>query len=346
MFLRPDGPEQEHRAKHILKDALKAQLKLLEGFFPLQGWLIARRCRGEFNVLATHGGWCRNGDLHAVSEFMHGQWTAYADHPGFQYRTLDNDEKLKFDEMLPASATPDYIIRHPLRSPDGAVQAWLIGVASQGMVGHTIDHNFPAEYVTQAVVGMALSISLQTELESVQQKLTELQHNAFVEPLTQVLNRAGWMNRVQHLEDIVARSDEDVAIVMLDLDLLKLVNDLEGHSAGDELLQLTAQTIQSVVRRSDVVGRLGGDEFGVAVRGVSPTLAQAMIKRLRVALDDVGVNVSIGMAMKSETSSLDEALVLADRRMYEEKRSKPVSKRAMTWQRDAVIKNYLFQAQS
>ena len=345
MLFRLDGPEEDHRAKNILKDALNAQLTLLDGLFPLQGWMIARRRNGEFNVLATHGPWRRNGDLRAVADFTHGQWTAYSEHPGFQYRELVEAEKLGFDELLPASATPDFIIRHPLRNPEGSLQGWLIGVASQKMLGKIVEGTLPAEYVTQAVVGMMLSISLQSELTSVQHKLAELQHNAFVEPLTQVLNRAGWMNRVEHLEAIVARSGEDVAIVMLDLDLLKLVNDVEGHSAGDELLQLTAQTVQSVVRRSDVVGRLGGDEFGVAVRGVNPVLAQSLIKRLRAVLDDVGVNVSIGMAMKSETSNLDEALMLADKRMYEEKRSKPLPDRAMNWQRDAVNKNYEFQIQ-
>lgn len=336
MSLSLDGPAEDHRAKHTLNDALNAQLALLDGYFPLQGWMVARRQNGEFQVLATQGAWRRSVGLNALGDFMHGHWTAYSGHPGFQVRLLDDTEKSKLNDLLSTTSALDCIIRRPLRDHDGRVQAWLIGAATQGSIGQITDPGFPVEYITQAVVSMTLCLALHFELDAVQRKLSELQRDAFTEPLTRVLNRAGWINRVQHLEAIVDRSEEDVAIVMLDLDLLKLVNDLDGHSAGDELLMLTAQTIQSVVRRSDVVGRLGGDEFGVAIRGVDMSLAQALIKRLRVALDNVGVNVSIGMALKSEAGTLNDAFVLADRRMYEEKRSKPIPERAMEWRRDAV----------
>lgn len=337
MFPSLDGPASDHRALHNLRDALNAQLMLLDGFFPLQGWMVARRHNGEFQVLATQGSWCHNEGLNILGDFMHGHWTAYSSHPGFQFRQLDDSEKDQLSELLLSTSAPDCVIRRPLRNADGRVQAWLIGAASQDAVNKVTDPSFPVEYVAQAVVGMSLSLSLHTDLARVQHELTELQRDAFIEPLTGVLNRAGWINRVQHLEAIVDRSEEDVAIIILDLDLLKLVNDMDGHSAGDELLQLTAQTVQSVVRRSDVVGRLGGDEFGVAVRGVNVGLAQSLVDRLRSALDQMGVNVSIGVALKSESDTLDDTFILADRRMYEEKRAKPTPERAMNWQRNAVL---------
>lgn len=336
MLLPLDGPTEAHRALHNLKDALNAQLTLLDGFFPLQGWVVARRQNGEFQVLATQGAWCHNAGLSVLGEFMHGHWTAYSSHPGFQFRMLDEAEKNQLNELLVTTSIPDCIIRRPLRNAEGRSQGWLIGAGSQDKVNTLTDSSFPVEYLAQAVVSLTLSMAMHADFEHVQHELAELQQNAFTEPLTGVLNRAGWINRVQHLEAIVDRSDEDVAIIMLDLDLLKLVNDLDGHSAGDELLQLTAQTVQSVVRRSDVVGRLGGDEFGVAVRGVDHTLAQSLTRRLRTALDAMGVNVSIGMALKSECGNLDDTFILADRRMYEEKRSKPMPERAMDWQRNAV----------
>lgn len=327
----------DHRALHNLRDALSAQLMLLDGFFPLQGWIVARRHNGEFQVLASQGSWCHNQGLNVLGELMHGHWTAYSSHPGFQFRKLDDNEKDQLSELLLSTATPDCVIRRPLRNSDGRVLAWLIGAANQDAVNRVTEPSFPVEYVAQAVVGMSLSLSLHTDLSRVQHELTELQRDAFIEPLTGILNRAGWINRVQHLEAIVDRTEEDVAVIMLDLDLLKLVNDMDGHSAGDELLQLTAQTVQSVVRRSDVVGRLGGDEFGVAVRGVDPVLAQSLVDRLRSALDSMGVDVSIGMALTSEAGTMDDTFILADRRMYDEKRTKPAPERAMNWQRNAVV---------
>src|SRR5690606_37458389 len=86
----------------------------------------------------------------------------------------------------------------------------------------------------------------------------------------------------------------------------------------------------------DAVGRLGGDEVGVAVRGVSPAQANEMVKRLRAALDEVGVNVSIGMALKSEAGTLNDTFIRADERMYEEKRTRPAPARAMRWRRGLV----------
>lgn len=337
MFLPLDGPAEDHRALHNLRDALNAQLTLLDGYFPLQGWMVARRHNGEFQILATQGSWCHSSGLHVVGELMHGHWTAYSDHPGFQFRKLDENERSQLNERLLSTSIPSCVIRRPLRNADGRVQAWLIGAASLDAVNKVTEPSFPVEYVAHAVTGMSLSLSLFTDLSRVESELAELQRDAFIEPLTGVLNRAGWINRVQHLEAIVDRSEEDVAIIMLDLDLLKLVNDLDGHSAGDELLQLTAQTVQSVLRRSDVVGRLGGDEFGVAVRGVDDQLAQSLVQRLRRALDQMGVDVSIGMALKSESGTLDDAFILADRRMYDEKRAKPMPERAMNWQRNAVV---------
>src|SRR5690606_42044346 len=108
------------------------------------------------------------------------------------------------------------------------------------------------------------------------------------------------MERVRHIENVVERSGEDVAIIVLDLDLLKLVNDTDGHSAGDELLQLTAQTVTSVVRSDDAVGRLGGDKNGVVMRGVSPAQAQEFLMRLRAALDEVSDNVSMSFRIKQD----------------------------------------------
>lgn len=336
MPLEQDGSGAGHRANHILKDALDAQLNLLHAFFPLQGWLVGRRRNGVFNVLAAQGSWRHKGGLAGVGDLMHGQWAVYPEHPGFHYRTLGQSEQALTSELVSTSPAPECIIRRPMRNSDGYVQAWLVGVANQLITDRTADLDFPVEYIKQALGAMALTMSLHADFEAANRQLVELQRNAFLEPLTGVLNRAGWVNRVEHLEALVARTDDDVAIVMLDLDLLKRVNDMQGHSAGDELLQLTAKTIRSVLRGSDVIGRLGGDEFGVAVKGVTRPLAQALVERLRGALDHVGVEVSLGMALKSEAGSLDDTLALADMRMYEDKRSKPLSDRAMNWHRAAL----------
>src|SRR5690625_5269316 len=100
MPLRTDSPEEVHWARHTVADALSAQLKLLDGYFSLKGWMVAHRRNGEITVLASHGTWRRNGGLAAVGDLMQGVWTAHSDHPGFQCRQLNDPEKLTISDML------------------------------------------------------------------------------------------------------------------------------------------------------------------------------------------------------------------------------------------------------
>src|SRR3546814_20118334 len=99
---------------------------------------------------------------------------------------------------------------------------------------------------------MALVVNLHAELDVAEQIVIEMQRDAFIDPLTGVFNRAGWINRLAHIDAMASSSDDDAAIVMLDLDFLKTVHDTRGHAAGDDLLRRPAQTISSALRsRSD-----------------------------------------------------------------------------------------------
>lgn len=107
---------------------------------------------------------------------------------------------------------------------------------------------------------------------------------------------------------------------MLDLDELKHVNDRHGHASGDALLQQTAQVLRRVLRTDDVIARLGGDEFGMLLaRGVTQDSLQRFVTRVRQALGEARIQVSLGVALRSEAGSVQEALALADRRMYQDK---------------------------
>lgn len=334
---RLDSPEEVERARNILTAALGAQLNLLRGFFPVAGWLLLQRRDGEVNILAAQGAWNPEANADALGQLMQGGWAKHKGLPGFQYRSLDSAEVVDAATPLWTDAdAPGRLLRFPLRDLEGDVMAWLLGLATKACRPIASGGQSATELVKQALDALALLLSQHAHFEQTFQQLVEAKRSAFIEPLTLVLNRAGWMERVRHIENVVERSGEDVAIIVLDLDLLKLVNDTDGHSAGDELLQLTAQTVTSVVRSDDAVGRLGGDEFGVAVRGVSPAQANELVKRLRAALDEVGVNVSIGMALKSEAGTLNDTFIRADERMYEEKRARPVPERAMRWRRGLV----------
>jgi diguanylate cyclase (GGDEF)-like protein len=119
---------------------------------------------------------------------------------------------------------------------------------------------------------------------------------------------------------------------VLDLDRLKQTNDTLGHEGGDLLLRAVADTLTGLVRESDVVGRLGGDEFGVLLLGASAANSVAKAYDLRVAIADARIetqagsawsSVSIGVAAVQATDGLDSSEILsrADVAMYRAKRA-------------------------
>jgi diguanylate cyclase (GGDEF)-like protein len=144
-------------------------------------------------------------------------------------------------------------------------------------------------------------------------------------------NRALFMDRVQHA---LARRRSDgrgVALLMLDLDRFKAINDSHGHAAGDELLIIVAERITGCLRAGDTAGRLGGDEFVVLMEdAASVDDATAVASRLIVAIDEpvvlrgkkLVVHASVGIRFSEQLGATDggELLRDADAAMYTAKR--------------------------
>jgi diguanylate cyclase (GGDEF)-like protein len=133
-----------------------------------------------------------------------------------------------------------------------------------------------------------------------------LEHQAQTDPLTGLFNHRSFHERLLHALQDASATHRPVAVLMLDIDDFKRVNDVHGHGVGDELLRTFADTLRSCVRPGDVVCRLGGDEFGVIMRscdGVDATrVADRLVERLP-ELDFPGVGsltVSIGISLGPE----------------------------------------------
>ncbi len=155
-----------------------------------------------------------------------------------------------------------------------------------------------------------------------------MQYLAWHDSLTELANRALFMDRVGHALALQKRRGRRVAILFCDLDGFKRVNDLFGHSAGDNLLVEVARRIRQAVREADTVARLGGDEFAVLIEDVvAPGQVQAACERILGALRDrieiagenVSVTTTIGVAMSEPSSSADSLLSQADLAMYHAK---------------------------
>ena len=116
-----------------------------------------------------------------------------------------------------------------------------------------------------AIAGLALNFRDISERKALEEQLRKL---AFHDPLTLLANRSLFRDRVEHALTLAQRSQQRVAVMFLDLDNFKNVNDSLGHDAGDRLLQAAAQRLVKSTRPSDTVARLGGDEFAILLEGI------------------------------------------------------------------------------
>ncbi|MBP6675297.1 MAG: EAL domain-containing protein [Vitreoscilla sp.] len=166
-------------------------------------------------------------------------------------------------------------------------------------------------------------ISDVTQQRQAHQRLT---YQAHFDALTGLVNREQLRKRLAQAVDMGSRSERRTALMCLDLDNFKAINDSLGHSVGDGVLKLVAQRLHSVMRRADLVARLGGDEFAVLLDDVrSDEEVQHLAQRLLGVLNapgevngrTVSVGASMGIAMIPEHgTSIDEVLGNADLALY------------------------------
>lgn len=205
--------------------------------------------------------------------------------------------------------------------PFGGVKTSHSLLALQAFIGIT---TVMALTLAAAVSGYRLSAK---ELRSLS---SEMEHLALSDELTGLRNRRGFLALAEQLLRMARRSRARCALVFVDLDGLKLVNDTRGHAAGDALIADAGRVLMHVFRESDVVGRVGGDEFAVLALLDEHDGATAVNSRLLAEIErfnaqsvpSMRVSMSIGIEEIHPTADtpLDVLLSRADRAMYEKKR--------------------------
>jgi diguanylate cyclase (GGDEF)-like protein/PAS domain S-box-containing protein len=177
-------------------------------------------------------------------------------------------------------------------------------------------------YADPAVDGLVLNMRDISERKAFED---ELRHQAFHDSLTGLANRALYEDRLQHALAGSLRTPHSLAVLFLDLDDFKTINDSLGHRVGDELLRGIAARIDPVLRPTDTAARLGGDEFAVLLDGVDGmTQARAIAQRIVDALHDpftiddrtLNVTASLGFALNDGPVQAEELLRNADIAMY------------------------------
>ena len=186
--------------------------------------------------------------------------------------------------------------------------------------------------VQQTIVNLMSEVShLREELHRRDRRIEELERLADEDPLTTVFNRRAFVREVTRFAEFADRYDTPSSILFFDVNDMKTINDGHGHVAGDKALIAVAEVLREQVRSSDIVGRLGGDEFGVLL--VNSDAANAHMRGQELAeavqntaleIDGATLRVTISWGSHTMEPGIDvhEALRAADAKMYNQKRGK------------------------
>lgn len=169
---------------------------------------------------------------------------------------------------------------------------------------------------------------LRAEVARLEQRIEDLDRLAHNDSLVPLLNRRGFVRQLEKLIDRTERYGDGGAMLFIDVDGLKMVNDSFGHHAGDAALVHVAKLLVSHVRQSDCVARFGGDEFAVLLERTDAEQAADTAERLVDVIAGsefrhegriIPLSAAIGIAMIERGDVAEQVLIRADRAMYKEK---------------------------
>jgi diguanylate cyclase (GGDEF)-like protein len=190
---------------------------------------------------------------------------------------------------------------------DGAVDLWAAGEPGPELIARV-----RVAYRSRQLLDLAL------------RRYSDLEDLAYRDELTELPNRRGAARQVDVLVSRARRHGHQLALLLIDADRFKAVNDDHGHAVGDAVLRELAARLRERVRREDVVGRWGGEEFVVALPETTPDGAAAVAESLRLAIastpivaDGAALDVTVSIGVAAWTGQeLDELVERADRALY------------------------------
>ena len=169
---------------------------------------------------------------------------------------------------------------------------------------------------------------LRGKVAQLQERVEQLDLLAHQDSLINLPNRRGFMRELERLIARVGRYGDNAAMLFVDLDGLKMINDTFGHRAGDEALIQVADLLSKGIRRSDVVARIGGDEFGILLENANEESAHETATRLVDLIcgselvydgDALPLSVAIGVGTINTDDTPETVIARADEEMYRRK---------------------------
>jgi len=298
--------------------ASHAVLEYLQAHVPLALWMVTRTDGAHWVVLnaADRGYGVKVGDVLPYAESLCAQ-RIECDAPSI---APDVDAVAAYRNAPARQRGPiGAYISFPLQREGGGLFGTLCAV-----------HPKPqgAELLLQETLLALLARQLATILhydlarEDAWRRALRSEVEANTDSLTGALNRRGWEWVCDREEQRSRDLGAPLAVLVLDLDDLKVVNDSRGHAAGDALLRDTTLALRAGLREDAVLARTGGDEFAVLLPGATAQEAESVAQRLRSALAHAGINVSCGLALRKPYRGLLDAWQRADAAMYADKQAR------------------------
>lgn len=239
--------------------------------------------------------------------------------------TLEGVEMVPLFYVWPLLAAAYLLSRVELAASTSLV---AIGYAS-ALVIRDGTGDFPwVDYLLVLIVGVAVLTTVRTLAESLGTTIDSLRHSSSTDPLTGLLNRRGFQRRLSRHYDRAVMEDRPITALLIDIDHFKRINDEFGHPVGDRALTRFTELLGASCRASDLIARVGGEEFAVVMPGA--TLDQAIaraeqfcaILRDDRAVDGIRMTASVGVAGRAGVDGGWEAMLeAADAAVYEAKRT-------------------------
>jgi diguanylate cyclase (GGDEF)-like protein len=296
-------------------EAGQAVLKFLYQRFGFKLWMITRTEGDDWIVLQSedNGYNIKPGQVfHWADSFC----SQMVQNKAPRIAPYSPDIQLYTDAPINKLVTIKAYVGEPLLKEDGTLFGTLCAIDPEPQSKALIDDAPLFDLIAQM-----LSYVLQAELKTAEQirKAERFEVEALCDSVTGLFNRRAWDRLIDLEEERCKRYGHPSAVLMIDLNDLKITNDTLGHSAGDELIQRMALTLKDIVRSNDIVSRLGGDEFAVLSIETNLENAEKLVTRIQNAFAEVNISAAIGLAMRNPTYGLSAAIEEADVKMYKNK---------------------------
>lgn len=244
------------------------------------------------------------------------------------------DEHFASDPAVTSSPHIVFFAGAPLRDPDGKRLGTLCLIDNKPHPFTAADLNILESFaglVSQDICLRSAGRYAVHDLIDAEEDKCTLYDLAMTDPLTKTLNRRSFFRFTEREVRLAKRYRSELAILMLDIDHFKTVNDVHGHAVGDDVLVALIKTVSGSIREEDLVGRLGGEEFAIVLLETGQEQAETIANRIREDVKALkfdseegrfNITISVGISETMDTDTdIVPALERSDKALYEAKRS-------------------------